>query len=138
MPVLGSFRDEAQMVLNIYLPYLPISLSDLLASPSFSPYTFGLRNGPEANADNSNENDFNVIARSVMIQTLSALSSLHHADQRIAHRDIKPQNIMLTNQGCVRLIDFGVACKNVEYGTQRNRDLWPEQKGRLYFEVSTG
>ena len=124
------------MVLNIYLPYLPISLSDLLTSPSFSPY--GLHNGPKANTHDSNDNDFTVIARSVMVQTLSALSFLHHPDQRIAHRDIKPQNIMLTNQGCVRLIDFGVACMDIESDMQRNRDLWPEQKGKLYFEVSTG
>lgn len=40
-------------------------------------------------------------------QTLEGLTCLHHAG--IVHRDIKPFNLMLTNSGCVKIIDLGLS-----------------------------
>jgi cyclin-dependent kinase 8/11 len=116
------------------MPYLPISLSDLLASPYFSPHHFPAQGTP----DPSYEEQFNVISKSIMVQVLSALAFLHHESRQIAHRDLKPQNIMFTKEGCVKLIDFGVAYQQDELDVDKRRDLWPEHKKRLYFEVSTG
>lgn len=42
-------------------------------------------------------------------QLLDALNYLHNQDPPIIHRDIKPQNLKLTSQGQIILLDFGLA-----------------------------
>jgi serine/threonine-protein kinase len=43
----------------------------------------------------------------IIEQCLRGLGALHHMG--IVHCDIKPENLMIDSQGCVRLIDFGSA-----------------------------
>jgi serine/threonine protein kinase len=48
-------------------------------------------------------------------QCLTALSYAHK--QNIIHRDIKPANMMLTPDGVVKLMDFGIARSNKDVGS---------------------
>jgi serine/threonine protein kinase len=45
-------------------------------------------------------------------QVLDALNYAHH--QHVIHRDIKPANMMLTHEGTVKLMDFGIARSDAE------------------------
>ena len=49
-------------------------------------------------------------ARFYVVEVLLALKYLHN--QNIIYRDVKPENIMLDEQGHVKLTDFGLAKKN--------------------------
>jgi serine/threonine protein kinase len=52
-------------------------------------------------------------------QLLATLIYLHEHDPQIIHRDIKPQNMKLTDQGEVVLLDFGLAKSQAAQHTRR-------------------
>ena len=55
----------------------------------------------------------------IMVQLTSAISCAH--DSYIIHRDIKPQNVMIPDDGRVKVMDFGIAiASNASELTQTN------------------
>lgn len=46
---------------------------------------------------------------SIALQICDVLAFLHHQDPPIIHRDIKPQNIIVNDNGRITLIDFGIS-----------------------------
>lgn len=71
----------------------------------------------------------------MLLQLCDILSYLHSQSPPVIHRDLKPQNIILTDDGKVKLIDFGISRvydaqakkDTVFYGTQEFAP--PEQYG---------
>ena len=127
--VLGHEYDPSLSSQRFWMPFIPFTLSDLLSVPTFSPI-------PDPDAPHSAQSAlaFDVVVKSIVYQILSGVAYLHSPERRIAHRDIKPRNILLDNSGAAVLIDFGVAYSSAA----GPRDMWPEPEGKMYFEVGSG
>lgn len=109
---------------------MPFTLANLLSVPAFSP----VLDDSDVPHDAQSVLGFTLVTKSIIYQILSGVAYLHSQERRIAHRDIKPRNILLDTLGVAVLIDFGVA-----YSPAAGpRDVWPEPEGKMYFEVGSG
>jgi serine/threonine protein kinase len=127
--VLGHDYNAPQSLQRFWMPFIPFTLADLLSIPTFSPIQ-----NPDGAQNHQNTSAFPVVARSIIYQVLSGVAYLHAPERQIAHRDIKPRNILLDTSGTAVLIDFGVAYSSAA----GPRDVWPEPEGKMYFEVGSG
>ncbi|EJC98595.1 kinase-like protein [Fomitiporia mediterranea MF3/22] len=138
--VIGSKRTGA--TIELYTPWIPYSLENLLDTPTFTPSPIPtqikhLVRAAYVDAQNpSREEIFEVVTKSIVYQLIRALEYLHGLEEPVGHRDIKPRNVLIDPNGCVKLIDFGIA-----YQESTNADagnLWPESKDNMYNDVATG
>lgn len=127
---LGSTYECSMSSLHFWMPFVELSLHDLLACPTFSPHSAPVP-GPSLGAP-----EFSMIVRSLIYQLCSALAYLHDPVRTIAHRDVKPRNVLLTVDGTAKLIDFGIAWDAKISPTQEA--LWPEPPGALCPHVCSG
>lgn len=81
---------------------------------------------------------FTMVAKSLIYQIISGISYLHHPSRAVAHRDIKPSNILVAEDGCVKIVDFGIAYKETDTKDDRKKDIWDEDSTHMYNEVATG
>ncbi|KAI0034344.1 kinase-like domain-containing protein, partial [Vararia minispora EC-137] len=121
--------------LSFRMPFIPMTLAKLLCIPYFSPrphesFSKPLRDTAAAS--------FLTLARSLIFQILSGVAYLHDPSRYIAHRDLKPTNMLVDSSGSLKLIDFGIAYREVDTEDERRRDTWPEGKADMYFEVGSG
>ncbi|TFY75698.1 hypothetical protein EWM64_g8315 [Hericium alpestre] len=133
--ILNHSFDEQRSIQSFWMPYIPNPLATLLACPVFAPWSY--RDiSPQALAEQVDA--FHVLSKSFIYQIISAIAYLHEAGRGIANRDLKPGNILFTDDGCIKLIDFGIAFREADTDEDRKHDIWPECPRKMYFEVGTG
>ena len=74
---------------------------------SLGPLVLGQRKS-EALAESDPVKRDALVIKAVMAKLFKAMEKMHSLG--IVHRDIKPDNILITQQGGVKIIDFGAAC----------------------------
>ncbi|GAA6062054.1 hypothetical protein JCM10212_005039 [Sporobolomyces blumeae] len=117
LPLLNAYLDPSTATnprsrVTIFTPFYPYSLRSVLDSPGFAP-------GGRCTST------FHALTEQITIDLLSAVSYLH--ENRVAHRDINPSNVVLDGRGRAVLIDFGIAIRPAD-----------EVEGSMHFEVGTG
>lgn len=121
------------------MPLIPLSLSALLESPSLLPSTAdyyntsnALPSSPLAIPTTDGDAWFEILAKSLSFQIVLALEHLHNLSPSIAHRDIKPGNVLIDETGCVKVIDFGIAWDTAEMSLRSSE---PENAARSPYDI---
>jgi len=123
---------------ELHMPLMPINLSMIIHHPSFSPHPLPPRSPAPTSQIFSQINNapsfFETLSKSISFQILLALAYLH--DLSIAHRDVKPGNVLLSPTGCIKLIDFGVSWKDGE--VRGDKEVWQETTHDMCCQVASG
>eukprot|EP01134_Creolimax_fragrantissima_P006357 CFRG6357T1 len=101
--------EEFRLLQRITHPYI-ISAIDVVERERYMFIILGLATGGTLTSLLSSKPDCKMApteAKHLFYQMLHGVSYLH--DKLIAHRDIKPDNILLDNRGNVKITDFGAA-----------------------------
>ncbi len=103
----GRFAREAQALARLDHPNIA-RLLDAGVSAAGQPYLVLERIDGTPITRWCDERTFGVEARLALM--LEVLAAVEHAHQRLVlHRDLKPDNILVTPEGRVKLLDFGIA-----------------------------
>lgn len=106
------FIDEARIMSELRHPHIASVYETgeyaghLFFAQEYLCFNLGMLIGESEFAERPSRPVSPFTALRVASQTLDGLAALHEAG--IVHRDIKPANLMLTRQGDVRIIDFGL------------------------------
>ncbi len=105
-----QFEAEATVLNGLHHPNLP-RVTDLFIAGERQYLVMDFIEGPDlwAKIESQGQPLAEREALEIIIQVCQALIYLHQQEPPVLHRDIKPQNIKVTPEGRVVLVDFGLA-----------------------------
>ena len=145
--LVSAFYSADQEIYELHMPYIDLPLPAILSHPRFSahPFPASLESPPPNPFPIKNLKIHTAIARSILFQVLQALVYLHAQDPPIAHRDINPGNILLSRNGTLKLVDFGIAwdpglspCSITGEDSQEEAYSWKEDPENMCGQIATG
>ncbi len=105
--VVARFRAERQILSTLDHPSIA-QILDGGALPDGRPYL--VLEYVDGEPITTHCDKFKIDVRGKVVLTIDVLSALHHAHRHtLVHRDIKPSNILVSSDGNVTLLDFGIA-----------------------------
>jgi serine/threonine-protein kinase len=105
--VVARFRAERQILSTLDHPSIA-QILDGGALPDGRPYL--VLEYVDGEPITAHCDKFNIEIRGRVVLTIDILGALHHAHRHtLVHRDIKPSNILVSSDGNVTLLDFGIA-----------------------------
>lgn len=105
--ILRRFRRERQILATLDHPHIAALLDGGSTSDGLPYFVMEYVEGKPLNRF-SDERKLSIAARLRLVQQVCAAVSYAHQKQ-IVHRDLKPGNILVTDVGTVKLLDFGIA-----------------------------
>lgn len=109
-----AFEREARILTRLRHPSLPV-VSDFFCEEAAQFLVMQYIGGDDLGTLLERKRDMFLSERAVpwiirwTEQLLDALTYLHNQDPPVIHRDIKPQNLKLSPEGTIMLLDFGLA-----------------------------
>ncbi|NND71559.1 MAG: serine/threonine protein kinase [Rhodothermales bacterium] len=104
--IIRRFRNERQILANLNHPNIARLLDGGIHDDT--PYFVMEYVDGTSITEYADTNKMDVTARLVLFQ--SVCSAVQHAHRNlVVHRDLKPSNILVTSEGDVKLLDFGIA-----------------------------
>jgi serine/threonine-protein kinase len=120
----GMFLDEARICARLNHPNV-VQVSEVIDSPAGVMIVMEYLDGQPLSVLNTLGEQFTLAMRlRVVCEVLTALHYVHELSDfegeplGLVHRDVSPQNIYLTFDGRVKLLDFGIAKANVSERTE--------------------
>ena len=105
--VLRRFRHERQILASLHHPNIA-QLLDGGTTEDGLPYFVMEYIAGESVDEYCDHHQLSIIERLKLFRTICA--AVHYAHQNLViHRDLKPANILITTDGAVKLLDFGIA-----------------------------
>ncbi len=107
---LEDFRREANLLVQLNHPYLP-NVSDFFEEAGKAYLVMEFVEGAtlEKKQEQASGPLDELLVMGWALQLCTALHYLHTRLHPIIFRDMKPSNVMVTNEGEIKLIDFGIA-----------------------------
>lgn len=101
------FQEEMQILVNLDHPHIVKLLDGSITEGGPSYYVMEYVRGIPI-TEYSRRKRLDLRSRLLLFQKIC--SAVHHAHQNlVVHRDLKPQNILVTEEGNPKLLDFGIA-----------------------------